>query len=110
MHSSAFGATARMVLRSFSSAARLSSVKAARYSSMVEGLPALVRVVVAESDRLDRFGFIGLGFIGCLLPYTEWHANKRTIGSAQHPARRGRNPSRSRTPIASMDRFLSSWP
>src|SRR6266516_1841050 len=38
MHSSAFGAAARMVFRSFSSAARLSSLKAARYSSMVLGL------------------------------------------------------------------------
>src|SRR5258706_3050956 len=37
MHSSAFGAAARMVLRSFSSAARLSALKAARYSSMVLG-------------------------------------------------------------------------
>src|SRR5881396_1666140 len=38
MHSSAFGAAARMVFRSCSSAARLSSLKAARYSSMVLGL------------------------------------------------------------------------
>src|SRR5881409_2929928 len=38
MHSSAFGAAALMVFRSFSSAARLSSLKAARYSSMVLGL------------------------------------------------------------------------
>src|SRR5712664_3294077 len=41
MHSSAFGAAERMVFRSFSSAARLSSLKAARYSSMVLGPPAM---------------------------------------------------------------------
>src|SRR5216683_8212131 len=35
MHSSAFGAAARMIFRSLSSAARLSSLKPARYSSMV---------------------------------------------------------------------------
>src|SRR6266446_5853541 len=38
MHSSAFGAAALMAFRSFSSAARLSSLKAARYSSMALGL------------------------------------------------------------------------
>src|SRR5437660_825453 len=38
MHSSAFGAAALMAFRSFSSAARLSSLKDARYSSMVFGL------------------------------------------------------------------------
>src|SRR5262245_32221917 len=41
MHSSAFGAAALMVFRSFSSAARLSSLKAARYSSIVLGLLAI---------------------------------------------------------------------
>src|SRR5687768_8077512 len=41
MYSSAFGAAARMVLRSFSSAARLSSLTAARYSSMVFGFAAM---------------------------------------------------------------------
>src|SRR5205807_6132666 len=41
MHSSAFGAAALMVLRSFSSAARLSALKAARYSSMVLGLDVM---------------------------------------------------------------------
>src|SRR6266851_3430850 len=38
MHSSAFGAAARMIFRSLSSAARLSSLKPARYSSMVLAL------------------------------------------------------------------------
>src|SRR6185503_7899320 len=40
MHSSALGAAARMSLRSFSSAARLSLLKSARYSSIVCGLAA----------------------------------------------------------------------
>src|SRR5436309_3479579 len=42
MHSSALGATALMVFRSFSSVARFSSLKAARYSSMVLGLFVMV--------------------------------------------------------------------
>jgi hypothetical protein len=41
MHSSASGAAALMVFRSFSSATRWSSLKAARYSSMVLGLAAM---------------------------------------------------------------------
>src|SRR6266508_3142841 len=40
MYSSAFGATARMVRRSFSRAARCSAFTPARYSSMDLGLPA----------------------------------------------------------------------
>src|SRR5205809_1821759 len=46
MHSSAFGAAARMVLRSFSSAARLSSLKVARYSSTVVTL--VLRLIFAS--------------------------------------------------------------
>src|ERR1700692_3147600 len=42
MHSSALGAAAWMVLRSLSSAARLSLLKAARYSSMVFVLALLL--------------------------------------------------------------------
>src|SRR3990172_12394833 len=42
MHSSAPGAADRMSLRSFWSAARLSSSRGARYSSMVWGLAGLV--------------------------------------------------------------------
>src|SRR5437867_115376 len=53
MHSSAFGAAARMVLRSFSSAARLSSLKAARYSSMVLGLPAMAAAPWEINDWLS---------------------------------------------------------
>ena len=41
MHSSAPGAAALMVWRSFSSALRWSALKAERYASMVRGLPAM---------------------------------------------------------------------
>jgi hypothetical protein len=46
----AFGAADRMVFRSFSSAARLSSLKAARYSSTVLGL---VPVFIACSSEVE---------------------------------------------------------
>src|SRR5882672_11446057 len=48
MHSWAFGAAARMVFRSRSSAVRLSSLNAARYSSMVLGLAGMT--VTPEDD------------------------------------------------------------
>src|SRR5262245_48358813 len=51
MHSSASGAAARMALRSAWSAARLSSLTAARYSSMVGGLAAAGRALGEEAGR-----------------------------------------------------------
>src|SRR5262245_35358163 len=57
MHSSAFGAAARMVFRSFSSAARLSALRAARYSSMVFGLAAMA---VAREKEVPPLLFLKL--------------------------------------------------
>src|SRR6266550_1196277 len=51
MHSSASGAAARMVFRSFSSAARVSSFNPARYSSMVLALVLGVGAVAAPPGR-----------------------------------------------------------
>src|SRR5439155_6734213 len=58
MHSSALGAAALMVFRSFSSAACLSALKAARYSSMVLGLPAMAPA--AGCPGLVRVGFMSI--------------------------------------------------
>src|SRR5437588_216625 len=53
MHSSAWGAAERISLRSFSSAARLSSLNGARYSSMVRGFAGMARPP-REIDALRR--------------------------------------------------------
>src|SRR6266496_1473868 len=63
MHSSASGATALMVLRSVSRAARLSSLSAARYSSMVSGLAVFDWCRNAALAGLFWFHLIALSLV-----------------------------------------------
>ena len=51
MHSSAFGAAARIIFRSLLSAARLSSLNETRYSSMFLGLQPWIVFLTGFSDE-----------------------------------------------------------